>query len=311
MSMNIHHLELFYYVARHGGISEAVRNIPYGIQQPAISSQIAQLETSLGVSLFQRRPFCLTPAGDKLYSFIQPFFQNLEAVAEEVRGNKAEQIRIGASEVVLKNYLPELMQRVRAKFPNIKMTLREGYQNDLVGWLKKQELDLALTLLLDKPEPHIESLRLLELPMVLLVSRKSKIKSPEDLWRQERIQEPLLCLPSTEMMCKQFQEGLKKLKVHWTPSMELSSLQLIEAYVIQGYGVGLSLLTPKITFSKQVRIFCLDDFPKIDFGILWQGNLTPFMQTLVHEVQSLAMSITCPEESKPSGEAKQIDLADE
>jgi hypothetical protein len=29
-----HHLELFYYVARFGGISEAVRNIPYGIQQP-------------------------------------------------------------------------------------------------------------------------------------------------------------------------------------------------------------------------------------------------------------------------------------
>ena len=33
--MNIHHLELFYYVAKFGGISEAVRNMPYGIQQPA------------------------------------------------------------------------------------------------------------------------------------------------------------------------------------------------------------------------------------------------------------------------------------
>ena len=65
MSMNIHHLELFYYVARHGGIAEAVRNMPYGIQQPAVSAQILQLEDYLGVSLFQRRPFCLTPAGDK------------------------------------------------------------------------------------------------------------------------------------------------------------------------------------------------------------------------------------------------------
>ena len=51
--MNIHHLELFYYVARHGGIMEAVRNIPYGIQQPAVSGQIAQLEEDLGVTLFQ------------------------------------------------------------------------------------------------------------------------------------------------------------------------------------------------------------------------------------------------------------------
>ena len=41
--MNIHHLELFYYFAKHGGISEAVRNMPYGIQQPAISGQVIQL----------------------------------------------------------------------------------------------------------------------------------------------------------------------------------------------------------------------------------------------------------------------------
>ena len=48
--MNIHHLELFYFVARHGGISEAVRNIPYGIQQPAVSGQVGQLEEYLGVT---------------------------------------------------------------------------------------------------------------------------------------------------------------------------------------------------------------------------------------------------------------------
>ena len=30
--MNIHHLELFYYVAKHGGISEAVRNMPSGFE---------------------------------------------------------------------------------------------------------------------------------------------------------------------------------------------------------------------------------------------------------------------------------------
>ena len=62
--MNIHHLELFYYVARHGGIMPAVRNIPYGIQQPAVSAQVAQLEEFLGVTLFQRRPFALTPEGE-------------------------------------------------------------------------------------------------------------------------------------------------------------------------------------------------------------------------------------------------------
>ena len=72
--MNVHHLELFYFVAKHGGIMPAVRNIPYGIQQPAVSAQVAQLEEFLGVTLFQRRPFALTPAGEKLFQFIAPFF---------------------------------------------------------------------------------------------------------------------------------------------------------------------------------------------------------------------------------------------
>src|SRR5215813_493170 len=98
--LNIHHLELFYYVARHGGITEAVRNIPYGIQQPAVSGQVAQLEEYLGVTLFQRRPFSLTPAGEKLYHFIEPFFANLDAMTSELQGGKAGQIRIGASATV-------------------------------------------------------------------------------------------------------------------------------------------------------------------------------------------------------------------
>jgi DNA-binding transcriptional LysR family regulator len=79
--MNVHHLELFYFVAKHGGIAAAVRNIPYGIQQPAVSGQIAKLEESLGTKLFQRRPFALSRCG--LFEFIKPFFDNIETVAEK------------------------------------------------------------------------------------------------------------------------------------------------------------------------------------------------------------------------------------
>ena len=88
--MNVHHLELFYYVARHGGIMPAVRNIPYGIQQPAVSSQIAQLEEFLGVTLFQRRPFALTPEGEKVYAFIQPFFANLDKLATDIQAARPD-----------------------------------------------------------------------------------------------------------------------------------------------------------------------------------------------------------------------------
>jgi DNA-binding transcriptional LysR family regulator len=288
MNMNIHHLELFYYVARHGGIAEAVRNMPYGIQQPAVSAQILQLESSLGVSLFQRRPFCMTPAGDKLYRFIQPFFQNLENVADEIRGGAVDLVRIGASDIILRDHLPDIIQRIRHQFPSTKLVLRSGYQPDLIQWMLKQELDLALTLI-DKNIPAtFQSIPILQLPLVLLVNRKSKIKSAEDLWKQKRIAEPLLCLPPNEMICRNFQEGLRKLGLEWTPSIELSSLELIEAYVENEYGFGLGLELPGRTFSRRIRVFTLNDFPRVDFGLVWQGKPTPFVKALMQETQRRA-----------------------
>src|ERR1700704_5211155 len=182
--MNIHHLELFYFVARHGGISEAVRNIPYGIQQPAVSGQVGQLEEYLGVTLFQRRPFALTPPGEKLYKFIQPFFSNLDGVANELQGGKARQIRIGASTIVLRDHLPTLFQTVRKKFPNLKIALREGYQAELESLLDKEELDLAVTLIEKKSSAGIRSVSLLELPLVLLVAKNSPITAAEELWKR-------------------------------------------------------------------------------------------------------------------------------
>jgi len=96
--MNIHHLELFYYVAKHGGIAAAVRKMPYGIQQPAVSGQIARLEEALGAKLFNRRPFSLLPAGVELFEFIKPFFDNVEKVAGRIRG-ASQQLRIAAPSI--------------------------------------------------------------------------------------------------------------------------------------------------------------------------------------------------------------------
>src|SRR6185369_14271600 len=120
--MNVHHLELFYYVARHGGISEAVRNIPYGIQQPAVSIQILQLEETLGAKLFNRRPFQLTSSGDKLYQFISPFFTNLDRVEDELRGHATQFIRLGASSTILRNYFPDLVRAAQQRLPQLKFS---------------------------------------------------------------------------------------------------------------------------------------------------------------------------------------------
>jgi DNA-binding transcriptional LysR family regulator len=284
--VNIHHLELFYFVAKHGGIMPAVRNIPYGIQQPAVSSQIAQLEEFLGVKLFHRRPFALTAQGEKLYQFVQPFFSNLEKVAGELQGGQARRIRIGAATIVLREHLPELFQNVRKKFFGLKLSLREGSPAELEEMLQRDEIDLAVTVMERKTAPGIHALALLELPMVLLVPKNSALKSAAELWQRDTINEPLICFPPGEPLSRSFQARLNRLGVDWFPNIEAGSVDLIETYVASGLGIGVSAAIPKQTFSPRVRALPLDGFPPVIIGALWRGRKTPLLEAFLEELQS-------------------------
>jgi DNA-binding transcriptional LysR family regulator len=290
--MNVHHLELFYYVARHGGIMPAVRNISYGIQQPAISSQMAQLEEFLGVTLFHRRPFTLTPQGEKLFEFIRPFFSNLDRVADELQGGQARHIRIGASTIVLREHLPELFRDVRKIIPGLKLSLREGYPAQFEEWLQKDEIDLAVTLIEKKAASGIQSLALLELPLVLLVEKNSGIRSAEELWRRDKIDEPLICLPPGETVSRNFQQKLNALGVDWFPGIEVSSLELIETYVANGLGAGVALALPGKRIPPHVRVLPLNGFPPVTVGALWRGRKTPLLETFLNEVKRRARQLT-------------------
>jgi DNA-binding transcriptional LysR family regulator len=289
--MNVHHLELFYYVAKHGGIMPAVRNIPYGIQQPAVSAQVAQLEEFLGVTLFQRRPFALTVEGEKLYQFIQPFFANLDKIAGELQGGQLRHVRIGASTIVLRDHLPGLLQGVQRKFPGLKVSLREGYRAHLESLLQRDEIDLAVTLIEKKPSPGFNSLTLLELPMVLLVEKNSRIKSAEELWARDKINEPLICLPVSESLSKNFIQQLNELGVDWFPSIEASSVDLVETYVANGLGIGMSVAIPKKPLSANVRALPLPGFPPVVIGALWRGRTTPLLQAFFDELKLRAKQL--------------------
>jgi len=279
--MNVHHLELFYFVARHGGIMPAVRNIPYGIQQPAVSAQVAQLEEFLGVTLFQRRPFLLTAEGEKLFRFIEPFFGNLDRVAEELQGGQARHFRIGASTIVLRDHVPQLLSRMHQRFPGLKISLREGFPAQLEDLLMRDEVDLVITMIDRKPAAGLQSLVLLELPMVLLVEKSSPLKSAEELWKRDKIDEPLICLPGHEALTKNFLERLAKLGAEWFPTMEASSADLIETYVANGLGTGVSVHVPGRPLPPNVRMLPLKDFPSVVVGALWRGKKTPLMEAFL------------------------------
>jgi DNA-binding transcriptional LysR family regulator len=289
--MNVHHLELFYYVAKHGGIMPAVRNIPYGIQQPAVSAQVAQLEEFLGATLFQRRPFALTPAGEKLYAFIAPFFANLDKIAAEFQGGEARHFRIGASTIVLRDHLPQLLLGVHKKFPKLKVALREGFPAQLEELLAKDEVDLVITLMERKYAPGFQAEVLLELPLVLLVEKSCRLQAAEELWRRDKIDEPLVALPAHELLTKIFQAQLAELEVEWFTTIEASSVDLIETYVANGLGIGLSVAVPRKALPANVRILPLKNFPAAQIGALWRGKNTPLLEAFLDMAKKRAREI--------------------
>jgi DNA-binding transcriptional LysR family regulator len=286
--MNVHHLELFYFVARHGGISEAVRRMPYGIQQPAVSGQVAQLEEFLGVTLFHRRPFSLTPQGEKLYRFIEPFFGGLEAVASELQGGAIHQLRIGSSNIVLRDHLPAVLHTARRKFPKLRFTLRSDFQPQLEDMLRRQEIDLFISVTDQKPPAGFKSMILLKLPLILIVPKESAVTRADQLWARDKIDEPLICLPATEVICKIFQQGLSRLGVDWFPSLEVNATDSIEAYVAGGFGIGLSVAVPNAKLSPKVRTLDLPDFPPVLIVALWNGKPSPPLRALLDEMQAEA-----------------------
>lgn len=287
-AVNIHHLELFYYVAKHQGVSAAARHIPYGIQQPAISAQIIQLEDSLGVTLFQRRPFELTEHGRELYAFISPFFSGLPKLAESLRGGNEVRLRVGAPAAIQYCYLPRLLKALRRRFARLEFSLVTGWQSEFEARLLAGDMDLAVTSMFGKPATGLRHQELLSLPMALLVPEKSRIKGADDFWKQDRIDEPLICVEAVDALCRCFQHELQKRKIEWYPALELAALDLVAEYVAQGFGTGLVIDQPDARPPSGTRRLRLTDFPPLTYVAMWQGKPTPLIETFLEGAAQMA-----------------------
>lgn len=286
--MNVHHVELFYYVAKHGGVSAAARHIPYGIQQPAISAQVMQLEDALGVTLFQRRPFALTAEGKLLFDHISPFFGGLNELEIRLRGGAETRLRLAAPEIVQREYLPGVLARMKKRIKGFHFTLTHGRQQEIEPLLLAGEVDFGLAIVISKPAAGVNVRELMSLRPVLLVPEKSRIQSAGDLLRMDRIDVPLITQDKAEALVKSFTEDLQKRGITWLPTLTLGGLDIIGRYVAQGFGIGLAVSVPQIHLSKGVREVPLQGFKPLSFSLLWRGRMSAVQEAFAEEAAALA-----------------------
>jgi DNA-binding transcriptional LysR family regulator len=127
--MTLEQLRIFVVVAEHEHVTQAARDLD--MTQSATSAAIAALEGRYGIKLFDRigRRIALTEAGRQFLLEAKAVLQRAsaaETVLADLAGLKRGALSLAASQTVGNYWLPRVIQRYRALYPGISLSLSLG-----------------------------------------------------------------------------------------------------------------------------------------------------------------------------------------
>jgi LysR family transcriptional regulator, nitrogen assimilation regulatory protein len=120
MTLDIRKIRYFVSVFEEGSLSRAAER--ENIVQPALSTQIKQLETQLCVKLFERSTQGIqpTPAGQHFYRLCKELLRTLEAAGQQMRdfgGTISGFIRVGIMPSICRGPLATILTRYSDAYP--------------------------------------------------------------------------------------------------------------------------------------------------------------------------------------------------
>lgn len=137
-------LRAFRATADNGSLSAAARAL--GLTQPTLGRQIAALEETLALMLFERdgRRLRLTDAGQELLAHVQDMGRAANRFALTANGQRSDLsglVRITASDVYSARHLPRVVRKIRMRAPQL---IVEVVADDDIRNLMAREADIAL-----------------------------------------------------------------------------------------------------------------------------------------------------------------------
>lgn len=145
--MELRQLGYFVAIARHGSISKAAADIH--IAQPALSHQLANLETELGVQLLKRhsRGVTITEPGRQFLTHAHRILGDVDRARRAMQCSDDEpegEVRLGMPTTTAGILAVPLLQAIQVRYPRITLNVIEGMSGHLSEWLEKGSLDVAL-----------------------------------------------------------------------------------------------------------------------------------------------------------------------
>lgn len=166
--MEIRHLKYMLAVADERQFHRAAKRLH--IAQPALSQNIKQLESELGVVLFERttRKVELTNAGRVFYAEAVQLLMELERMPRNTRRasiGETGSITVGFTETAIFGPLRNVMHKFRTKYPDVQIVTRECTVATMFDKLLDGTIDIACS---EEVVPNA-SFELLDMPAVNIV----------------------------------------------------------------------------------------------------------------------------------------------
>lgn len=149
-NLTLKQLRYFEALVRHGHFGRAADAC--AISQPALSLQIKEMETSLGLSLFERaaREVRPTAFGREIATRAREILRAIDDLGDLARAAQAQsrgELRLGIIPTIAPYLLPALIRRLSRSKPHLDIHIRETLTEKLIEELKEGRLDAAIVAL--------------------------------------------------------------------------------------------------------------------------------------------------------------------
>lgn len=239
--MTLRQLEVFLAIGRAHSYRQAAEALH--TSQPALSQHVRELESELGVRLFDRlsRGVVLTEAGRLLEERAKRVFATLTDVREvlgELQGLQRGSLLVGASTTPGIYVLPAVIGEFRRRYPGIDLRLRISNSRVIEEAIRAHEVDLGVVgghgL-----APGEECLAAgLADELVLIVSPRHRWARHREVAPTLLADEPLLVREEGSATRRVTERALEHAGVSWRVSMELDHTEAIKQAVMAGLGVA-------------------------------------------------------------------------
>jgi len=157
--LNYKHLHYFWVVTKSGGVAKAGEQLH--VTPQSISTQIRQLETSIGKTLWRRagRKLQLTDTGHLVFEHAERLFsvgEELKAALEGQQGHGPGVLRVGVCGSVVKVVAYRLLAPALHMPERPRLLCREGRFSELLALLAVHELDMVVS---DRTMPSAMNVR--------------------------------------------------------------------------------------------------------------------------------------------------------